>query len=291
MRFRPKKYGATVPYALHDDVELYYETFGFDADPALLLVNGLGSQCINYRVEWVERFVAAGFFVIRFDNRDVGLSTGFDDAGTAEPAYTLEDMAGDALAVLDAANIDRAHVLGLSMGGMIVQLLAIHHADRLRSVTSMMSSTSDPDAGLPSAEAFEHIFTPSPPDKEGYLQHQITSIRTWGSPAPFDEAWIRMTNGEAYDRAFHPAGQARQLLAVRAGPSRTDALRGVRLPFLVLHGDQDRLVDPSGGRRTAEAVPGARFELIEGLGHDYPPAYWDTIVDLVAEHAHRADHS
>ncbi|MET1049421.1 MAG: alpha/beta hydrolase, partial [Acidimicrobiales bacterium] len=181
--------------------------------------------------------------------------------------------------------------LGLSMGGMIVQLLAIHHADRLRSVTSMMSTTGDVDVGLPSADALEHIFAPSPPDKEGYLQHQITSIRTWGSPVPFDEAWIRMTNGEAYDRAFHPSGQARQLLAVRAGPSRTDALRGVRLPFLVLHGDQDRLVDSSGGRRTAEAVPGARFELIEGLGHDYPPAYWDTIVGLVAEHAHRADHS
>ncbi|MET0489937.1 MAG: alpha/beta hydrolase, partial [Acidimicrobiales bacterium] len=157
--------------------------------------------------------------------------------------------------------------------------------------TSMMSTTGDGDVGLPSADALEHIFTPSPPDKEGYLQHQITSIRTWGSPAPFDEAWIRMTNGEAYDRAFHPSGQARQLLAVREAPSRTEALGGVRLPFLVLHGDQDRLVDSSGGRRTAEAVPGARFELIEGLGHDYPPAYWDTIVGLVAEHAHRADHS
>lgn len=280
-----------MPYALHDDVELYYETFGFDADPALLLINGLGSQCINYRLEWLERFVAAGFFVIRFDNRDVGLSTGFDDAGTDAPAYAVEDMAGDAVAVLDAANIDRAHVLGLSMGGMIAQLLAIHHADRLRSVTSMMSTTGDADVGLPSADALEHIVAPSPLDREGYLQHQITSIRTWGSPASFDEAWIRMTNGEAYDRAFHPSGQARQLLALREAPSRTEALGGVRLPFLVLHGDQDRLVDPSGGRRTAEAVPGARFELIEGLGHDYPPAHWDTIVDLVAEHAHRADHS
>ena len=280
-----------MPYALHDDVELYYETFGFDADPALLLINGLGSQCINYRVEWLERFVAAGFFVIRFDNRDVGLSTGFDDAGTDAPAYAVEDMAGDAVAVLDAANIDRAHVLGLSMGGMIAQVLAIHHADRLRSVTSMMSTTGDTDVGLPSADALEHIVAPSPLDREGYLQHQVTSIRTWGSPAPFDEAWIRMTNGEAYDRAFHPSGQARQLLALREAPSRTGALGEVRLPFLVLHGDQDRLVDPSGGRRTAEAVPGARFELIEGLGHDYPPAYWDTIVDLVAGHAHRADHS
>lgn len=273
-----------VPYALNDDVELYYETFGFSADPALLLVNGLGSQCINYRAEWCERFVAAGFFVIRFDNRDVGLSTGFDAAGVTV-AYTLEDMAADALAVLDAAQVDRAHVLGLSMGGAIVQRLAIDHPDRLLSVTSMMSTTGDPDVGLPTPEALEHILARSPTDREGYLQHQITSIRTWGSPAALDEDWIRFVNGEAYDRAFRPDGQARQLLAVRAAPSRTEALGRVDLPFLVLHGDQDRLVDPSGGRRTAEAVPGARFELIEGLGHDYPPAFWDTIVDLVAVHA------
>ena len=182
--------------------------------------------------------------------------------------------------MLDAANIDRAHVLGLSMGGMIVQLLAIHHADRLRSVTSMMSTTGDADVGLPSAEAFEHIFTPSPPDKEGYLQHQITSIRTWGSPAPFDEAWIRMTNGEAYDRAFHPSGQARQLLAIREASSRTEALGAVRVPFLVLHGDQDRLVDavrrpPDGGgraRRPLRAHRGPRPRLPAGLlGHDRGP--------------------
>ena len=275
-------------YALNDDVELYYETFGFEADPALLLVNGLGSQCINYRVEWCERFVAAGFFVIRFDNRDVGLSTAFDEAGLTA-AYTVDDMATDAVAVLDAANVDRAHVLGLSMGGMIAQLLAIDHPDRLRSVTSLMSTTGDPDVGLPSPEALEHVLASSPADREGYLQHQLTSIRTWGSPAVFDEDWIRLVNGEAYDRAFRPDGQARQILALHAAPSRTEALSGVRLPFLVLHGDQDRLVDPSGGRRTAEAVPGARFVLIEGLGHDYPPAYWDTIVDRVAVHARAAD--
>jgi pimeloyl-ACP methyl ester carboxylesterase len=276
-----------VPYALNDDVELYYETFGFEADPALLLVNGLGSQCTNYRVEWCERFVAAGFFVIRFDNRDVGLSTDYDEAGLTA-AYTVDDMAADAVAVLDAASVDRAHVLGLSMGGMIAQLLAIDHPDRLLSVTSLMSTTGDPDVGLPSPEALEHILASAPADREGYLQHQLTSIRTWGSPAVFDEDWIRLVNGEAYDRAFRPDGQARQLLALRAASSRTEALGRVHLPFLVLHGDQDRLVDPSGGRRTAEAVPGARFELIEGLGHDYPPAYWDTIVDHVAVHARAA---
>jgi pimeloyl-ACP methyl ester carboxylesterase len=280
-----------MPFALNQDVELYYETFGFDADPALLLINGLGSQCINYRVEWVEQFVAEGFFVIRFDNRDVGLSTWFDGAGTDHAAYSLADMADDAVAVLDAAGVDRAHVLGLSMGGMIVQQLAIRHGDRLRSLTSMMSSTGDADVGQPSPDSLEHILTPSPSDREGFIEHQIISARTWGGPDGFDEAWLRQIHGEAYDRAFHPDGQRRQMYAVSTGPSRTGALAAVTVPALVLHGDQDRLVDISGGRRTAEAIPGARFEVIEGLGHDYPPTSWPTIVGLVATHAHAVDHS
>lgn len=270
-----------MPHARNGDVELYFETFGDPADPALLLVNGLGSQCINYRVEWVERFVAAGFFVLRFDNRDVGRSTWLDDAGTDGPAYTIEDMAEDAVVVLDAAGVDRAHVLGISMGGMIVQALVIAHPERVRTMTSIMSSTGDPDVGQASPESLTHILAPSPTDREGYLQHQLASIRTWGSPAAFDEDWIRTVQGEAYDRAFHPDGQRRQMLAVGSATSRTEALRGVTVPTLVIHGDQDKLVDPSGGRRTAEAVPGARFELIEGMGHDYPPAFWDRIVDLV----------
>jgi len=280
-----------VPHALNDDVELYYETFGFEADPALLLINGLGSQCINYRVEWVEKFVAEGFFVIRFDNRDVGASTWFDDAGTDGPAYAVEDMADDAAAVLDASSVESAHVMGVSMGGMIAQALVLRHPSRVRSLTSIMSSTGDADVGHPSPESLEHILNPSPPDREGYLQHQLQSIRTWGSPAAFDEDWLRMINGEAYDRAFHPDGQRRQMFAVSTATSRTEALGSVTVPALVIHGDQDKLVDPSGGRRTAEAIPGARFELIEGMGHDYPPVWWDRIVGLVAEQAHAVDHS
>jgi pimeloyl-ACP methyl ester carboxylesterase len=273
-------------FAENGDVRIWFETFGEPADPALLLVNGLGSQCINYRVEWVERHVAAGFFVIRFDNRDVGESTWFDEAGTDGPAYSVEDMADDAAAVLEAAGVDAAHVLGVSMGGMIVQALAIRHPERVRSLTSIMSSTGDADVGQPSPESLEHILTPSPADREGYLLHQLTSIRTWGSPAAFDEDWIRAIQGEAYDRAFHPDGQRRQMFAVSTAASRTEALGAVAVPTLVIHGDQDKLVDPSGGRRTAEAVPGARFELIEGMGHDYPPMWWDRIVALVAELAH-----
>jgi pimeloyl-ACP methyl ester carboxylesterase len=270
--------------AHHGDVELYYETFGSvaDGDP-LLLVNGLGSQCINYRAEWCELFVAAGFFVIRFDNRDVGLSTKF--TGADLPAYRLTDMAGDAIAVLDAVGVERAHVLGLSMGGMIVQTLAIEHPERLRSLTSMMSTTGDPDVGQPSPEAWALLRSPAPSGRDGYIARQLDGSRTWGTPACFDADRIARNAGEAYDRCFCPDGQLRQMAAIGASGSRTDALRSVRVPTLVLHGDADRLVDISGGRRTAEVIPGARFVVIEGLGHDYPPAYWDRIVSLVAEHA------
>jgi pimeloyl-ACP methyl ester carboxylesterase len=274
-----------MPHTQNGAVQLWYETFGDPGDPALLLINGLGSQSINFRVEWVERFVARGFFVIRFDNRDVGRSTWFDDAGTDGPAYGVEDMADDAVAVLDAVGVEQANVLGVSMGGMIAQAVAIAHPERVRTLTSIMSSTGDPDVGQPSPESLHHILTPAPADREGYLAHQVTSIRTWGSPEAVDEDWIRRINGEAYDRAFHPDGQLRQMYAVRTAASRTEALRSLTVPTLVIHGDQDRLVDPSGGRRTAEAVPGARFELIEGMGHDYPPVFWDRIVDLVADHA------
>jgi pimeloyl-ACP methyl ester carboxylesterase len=192
-------------------------------------------------------------------------------------------MADDAVAVLDAAGVEAAHLLGVSMGGMIVQLVAIRHPERVRTLTSIMSSTGDPDVGQASPESFDHILTPLPEDREGYLQHQLVSLATWGSPGANDEAWVRTIYGEAYDRAFHPAGQRRQIFAVGGAPSRTEALGAVRVPTLVIHGDQDKLVDPSGGRRTAEAIPGARFELIEGMGHDYPPVFWDRIVGLVSE--------
>jgi pimeloyl-ACP methyl ester carboxylesterase len=288
-----------MPYAHNGAVDLYYETFGNASDPALLLVNGLGSQCINYRVEWCEKFAAEGFFVIRFDNRDVGLSTKFSDvvpdiAGVRaavvegrvpDVPYTLRDMADDAVAVLDAARVERAHVLGVSMGGMVVQTLAIEHPDRLLSMTSIMSTTGDPDVGGPSAEAQQLIMSPPPPDRDGYIEFHLEAQRTWGSPAFYDEARLSDNAREAYERCFDPAGQARQLMAIMASGTRSERLRSVRTPALVIHGSADTLIDPSGGRRTAEAIPGARFELIDGMGHDYPPELWDRLVALVNQHA------
>lgn len=279
-------YGRPMPHAHNGSVELYYETFGDPADPTLLMVNGLGSQCINYPEPWCRRFVEHGLHVVRFDNRDVGLSTWLDDApvGPDGNAYVLSDMADDAFAVLDAVGAERAHVMGLSLGGMIVQTMAIQRPERLLTMTSVMSRTGEEGYGDSAPEAFTHLTTPPPEDREGFVQHSIAGLRIWGSPEHADEARWRETAERAYDRAFHPAGTRRQFLAVGASEPRAEALRQVRVPTLVIHGDRDTLIDPSGGRRTAELIPGARFEIIEGMGHDYPPQVWDRWVQLVTEH-------
>jgi pimeloyl-ACP methyl ester carboxylesterase len=292
-----------MPYAHNGEVDIYYETFGEASDPALLLVNGLGSQSSNFSDAWCEKFVTAGFFTIRFDNRDTGLSTKFSAVkpdlgavikartdGTPPPVpYTVIDMAADGIAVLDAVGVARAHVMGFSMGGMIVQTLAIEHADRLLSMTSVMSSTGDSDVGQSAPEAQKALMAPPPTDRESYIARQIAGIRIWGSPAYFDEERLHAMWGAAFDRCFCPEGVGRQMMAIIATPSRTPALGNVKVPALVIHGSADKLIDPSGGRRTADAIPGARFELIDGMGHDYPPELWDRLVGLVTEHAQLAD--
>ena len=271
-------------FARNGDCELFHEAFGSSGDPALLMINGLGSQCINYKDEWCERFAARGLHVIRFDNRDVGLSTKFDDAPTGEhgEAYTVWEMAEDAVAVLDANGVERAHVMGLSMGGMITQALAIRHADRLLSMTSVMSHTGEPEYGRPTPEAWAQLTRPPATDRRSHVESHIAGLRIWGSPEFADEDRWRADAEQAFDRCFHPTGRRRQFFAIQASGSRADALRSVTVPALVIHGDRDTLIDISGGRRTAELIPGARFEVIEGMGHDYPPQLWDCWVDLVA---------
>lgn len=290
-------------FATNGPVQIFYETFGDPNDPTLVLVNGLGSQCINYRTEWCERFVAKGFHVVRMDNRDVGLSTHFteispDYAGVVasvakgEPAdvpYTLSDMAADVIAVLDALGVDRAHVMGLSMGGMIAQTLAIEHPERLRSLTSVMSNTGELEYGQATPEARTRLFGPPATSRDEVIANHLAGLRIWGSPGKVDEAAQARFAGEAFDRAFDPAGVARQMMGVTASGSRADALRDVRVPTLVVHGSADTLIDPSGGRRTAELIPDAKFVLLEGMGHDYPEAFWDEWVEVVTEHAVNAD--
>jgi pimeloyl-ACP methyl ester carboxylesterase len=271
--------------AFNGNCEIYYESFGKPTDPTLLLVNGLGSQCINYHEDWCEMFVARGLRVVRYDNRDVGLSSMFDAAplGQHGEAYTISDMAADGIAVLDAIGVERAHVMGLSMGGMIVQVMAIEHATRLLSMTSVMSRTGEAGYGDSTPEAFALLTAPPATDRDSYIAASIAGLHVWGSPEFADEARWTRDAARAFDRRFHPSGTRRQFMGIGASPPRADRLRGVTTPSLVMHGDCDTLIDISGGRRTAELIPGARFETIEGMGHDYPPQLWNHWVDVVSE--------
>ena len=265
--------------ARNGDVELHYESFGDPGDPTLVLVNGLGSQCINYAVEWCELFVAEGYRVIRFDNRDTGLSSKLEGVD-----YSLSDMAGDVVAVLDAVGVERAHVMGLSMGGMIAQRLAIDHPERLRTLTSVMSRTGEPGYGESSPEALAVLLGPPATSREEHVENHVRAIGVYGStPEWIDDEETRARAAAAYDRCDYPEGIARHLRAVGRDGSRDEALRSLAVPTLVLHGSRDSLIDPSGGRHTAEVIPGARYVEIEGMGHDYPPAVWEQWTSTWAE--------
>jgi pimeloyl-ACP methyl ester carboxylesterase len=260
-------------------VELHYETFGDPKKPTLLLINGLGSQCINYALPWCELFCDEGFQVVRFDNRDVGLSTKLEGVD-----YSLADMAADAVAVLDAVDVDKAHVMGCSMGGMIAQRLAIDHADRLLSMTSVMSRTGEAGYGDSSKEALAFLTAPPAPSRSAYIDNHVAALHIYGSkPEWLDDGALRDRAAAAYDRCFYPQGVGRQMRAVMHDGSRTDQLAKIDLPVLVIHGSRDTLISPSGGRRTAEVVPGARYVEIEGMGHDYPPAVWTEWVGAWSE--------
>lgn len=265
--------------ARNGDVEIFYESFGDPAQPTLLLINGLGSQCINFADEWCELFVAEGYRVVRFDNRDVGLSSKLDGVD-----YSLRDMAADAVAVLDALDVGKAHVMGLSMGGMIVQRLAIDHPERLLTVTSVMSRTGEPGFGDSTPEALAFLMAPPAESRDAFIDNHVAALHVYGSkPEWLDDELARTRAAAAYDRCFHPSGVRRQMMAVGRDGSRDAELKGVELPTLVMHGSRDTLIEPSGGRHTADVVPGARFVEIEGMGHDYPPAVWKTWVSTWAD--------
>jgi pimeloyl-ACP methyl ester carboxylesterase len=220
--------------------------------------------------------------VVRFDNRDVGLSSKLDDG----PQYTVADMGADAVAVLDAIGVQRAHVMGCSMGGMIVQRLAIDHPERLLSMTSVMSRTGDPGYGESSPEALAVLMGKPAKTREEYIERQVAALHVYGSkPEWLDDSFIAARAAAAYDRCFCTAGIVRQMTAIGMDGSRVDALRKVDVPALVLHGSRDALIDPSGGRQTAEVIPGARYVEIEGMGHDYPQAVWPQWVALWADFA------
>jgi pimeloyl-ACP methyl ester carboxylesterase len=259
-----------VSIARNGDVEIYYESFGDPAEPTLVLVNGLGSQCINYAVEWCELFAGEGCRVIRMDNRDTGMSSKLEDVD-----YALSDMADDVLAVLDAEGVRQAHVLGVSMGGMIAQRLVIDHPDRLLTMTSVMSRTGEPGYGDSSPDALAALMAPPPASRDEYVENHVAALAVYGSkPEWIDEDEARARAGAAYDRCFCPSGIGRQMSAVMRDGSRDEALRCVTVPTLVMHGTRDTLIQPSGGRHTADVIPGARYVEIDGMGHDYPRAVW-----------------
>jgi pimeloyl-ACP methyl ester carboxylesterase len=276
----------SMPTAKNGAVEIAYETFGDDRPETILLVNGLGSQMTRWPEAFCAKLVAKGYRAIRFDNRDTGKSTWLDGQ-----SYVLADMANDAIAVLDAAGVGRAHIAGVSMGGMIVQRIALDHPDRVLSMTSIMSAPSlEKLQSTPQAMAVLNVAPPDPKaDYEAFIAHQVANARTIGSPSyPWTDADLRARAEGEYQRGFNPAGVARQRAAIGADGDRSPALQGLKVPTVVLHGADDPLVQPLGGEATAAAIPGAELRMIPGMGHDLPPGLHEIFVDAICAAAARA---
>jgi pimeloyl-ACP methyl ester carboxylesterase len=252
---------------------------------------GLGGQLIAWQQGFVDLLTSHGFFTIRYDNRDCGLSTKFEGlpditalftGDTSSAPYRVEDMADDGVALLTELGIEQAHVVGASMGGMITQAMVIHHADRFLSAASIMSTTGDRAVGNPTGEAMTALLRPIATSRDEAIEASVAGSKVIGSPGyPTPEDEIRARAAESYDRGYHPEGTARQLAAILASPDRTEGLHHVTMPFLVIHGEADPLVTPSGGDATAAAVPGAKLITIPGMGHDLPEALWGQVVDAV----------
>jgi pimeloyl-ACP methyl ester carboxylesterase len=287
-------------FAKVGDVELCYETFGEEGRPAVLLVMGLGTQMLGWHADFCEQLADRGFFVIRYDNRDVGrsshltgtvtlpkLAAAFFGARVRAP-YTLVDMAEDGLAVLDALGIDGANVSGISMGGMIAQTLAVTHPDRVRSLTSIMSTTGRRTVGWQHPSVMPTLLSKGG-GKDAYVKSSVATWKLIGSPAyPETEDAVRRRAAETYDRGVTAAGVARQMLAVITQPNRTKTLGRVTVPTTVIHGLADKMVHVSGGRATSMAVPGSELILIDGMGHDLPADLWETYVAAIRRTADRA---
>lgn len=282
-------------------IEICYDTFGDRTAAPLLLIMGLAAQMIAWEESFCEQLAGRGYFVIRFDNRDIGRSTKFPQHGVPDlmallgqalmrksiaAPYTLRDMAADSVGLLDALDIKRAHIVGASMGGAIAQEMAIHFSDRLLTLTSIMSSTGDPSLPQATPEAMAVLMAPPPKDRDSYYE---SYKRTWtvlrGPGFPLDEAKDVERAARAWDRGLNPPGVARQLAAILASGDRTAALANVRVPTLVIHGDADPLVRHQGGVATANAIPGAKLVTIKGMGHALPISMWPQVIDAIAGHA------
>jgi pimeloyl-ACP methyl ester carboxylesterase len=281
-------------------IELVYETFGDPADDTILLIMGLGVQMLWWDERFCQMLAGRGYRVVRFDNRDVGRSTKLEGgprpdvmaalAGDVSSAsYVLADMADDCVGLLDELGVEAAHLVGASQGGMIAQTVAIRHPERVLSLTSIMSTTGDRAVGQPHPEAIPALLTRPPAGRDGFIDFVVGAWKVIGSPGfEVDEEALRARAGASYDRGIFPEGTARQLVAILASGDRTEDLRRLDVPTTVIHGTNDILIDVSGGKATAAAIPGARLELIEGMGHDLPRQLWPRLVDLIVENAERA---
>ena len=286
-------------FAPANGIELCYQEMGDPDGEPLLLVMGLATQMVAWSEGFCQFLAERGFRVVRFDNRDIGRSTKLGDAGLpgridmligrGTAPYLLRDMAADAFGLLDHLGIESAHLVGASMGGMIVQTAAIEQPARVRSITSIMSTTGSRRVGHPSYKTFGLLLGRPPKEREAAIERVVKTFRVIGSPGyPFEEERIREIAGISFDRGHSPAGIARQLHAITASGDRTPALRRLDVPALVIHGKNDLLVNPSGGRATAKAIPGARLKLVDGMGHDLPRPLWPTFADQIAANAVRA---
>lgn len=287
-------------FAPANGIELCYQEIGDPDGEPLLLVMGLATQMIAWSDEFCELLAGRGFRVVRFDNRDIGRSTRMEAGGVpskldmfvgrrGNAPYLLRDMAADTFGLMDHLGIDSAHLVGASMGGMIVQSAAIEQPRRVRSIVSIMSTTGSRLVGHPSFRTYGLLLGRPPRQREAAIERVVGTFRLIGSPGyPFEEERIRELAGRSFDRGHSAAGIARQLHAITASGDRTPALRKLELPALVIHGKNDLLVNPSGGRATAKAIPGARLKLVDGMGHDLPRALWPEFSEEIAANAARA---
>jgi pimeloyl-ACP methyl ester carboxylesterase len=280
-------------------VTLCYETFGDPADPAVLLIMGLGTQMIAWREDFCRQLVERGFFVIRYDNRDCGRSSSLKGSppGLVElatrrikaPSYTLGEMADDAAGLLDHLGIQKAHIVGASMGGMIAQHVAMRYPGRVLSLTSIMSTTGARLVGQPKMAVIPLFLSRPSGGKQEYIERAVKLFRAVGSKRLFDEDYVRQSAAQGWDRGINMAGTGRQLAAITADGNRAKGLARITAPTLVIHGKDDRLVAPSGGKATAKAIKGARLLMVDDMGHDMPRPLWPKLIDAIVENAARAN--
>ena len=282
-----------------DGITICHESFGDPSNPTALLIMGLGTQMIAWREDFCEELASRGFHVVRFDNRDVGLSTHVGGAPASLPqlitrklpqkAYSLEDMANDTVRLVERLGLGRVHAVGASMGGMIGQVLAARHPATVSSLVSIMSNTGSRWTGQPALGAYRYFLAEAPDEREAFIEHILRLFRVVGSREDmFDEEYVRDVTAKSFDRNHDAAGVGRQLGAVLKTGDRGEILRAIKAPTLVVHGTEDRLVRPSGGRATAKAIPGARLMMVDGMGHDLPRAAWPQIIDAISGNAARA---